>query len=167
MQWVHHVYVSTGVADAFRAVMTNAAGKIDISLLPIESESWLPTLTFGGNNVGLSYNAGATGGRYTRLGNHVWFTGRLTLSAKGSSTGNAIIGGLPYANGSSQAFSSPVTCLTTGLTLTAAYHCQPLIASAAQTILLYESGGGGITQLTDAHFTNSSSIYVSGHYRLA
>lgn len=50
MQWIHHVYQSSGVADAFRAVMTNADGKIDNSLLNMGSGSGLDADTLDGLN---------------------------------------------------------------------------------------------------------------------
>lgn len=48
MQWIHHVYQSSGAADAFRAVMTNADGKIDNSLLNMGEGSGLDADTLDG-----------------------------------------------------------------------------------------------------------------------
>lgn len=55
--------------------------------------SWTPVLRFGGGNTGMT---GTFIGNYVRLGNLIIATYTISLSAKGSSSGTAVISGLPY-----------------------------------------------------------------------
>jgi hypothetical protein len=58
-----------------------------------EEGSFTPTITFGGASTGITY--GHNSGRYTKVGRAVFFYLSIFLSAKGSSTGNAAVAGLP------------------------------------------------------------------------
>lgn len=60
-----------------------------------EEGSWTPDLQFNGAKVNLTY--ANRWGRYTKIGKQVTVIGRITLSSKGSSGGNARFFGLPYA----------------------------------------------------------------------
>ena len=59
-----------------------------------EDGTWTPTLTFGGNAVGITY--GTRVGSYVKIGKLVYITCTITLTSKGSSTGNAFVEGLPF-----------------------------------------------------------------------
>lgn len=61
-----------------------------------ERGSWTPSITFGGAAVGVSYG-GSNRGQYTKIGNRVLVNGTLQVTAKGSSVGQAVIGGLPFS----------------------------------------------------------------------
>ncbi len=56
----------------------------------------LDAISFGGAAVGVTYDAGETKGKYTKIGDRVLFTLRLLLTNKGSSVGSAKMGGLPF-----------------------------------------------------------------------
>jgi hypothetical protein len=57
--------------------------------------SFVPTLSFGGAAVGMTYATRVAS--YLVKSNSVKISGRMTLSAKGSSVGGAVITGLPFA----------------------------------------------------------------------
>ena len=59
-----------------------------------EEGSWTPNFTFNGNSTGVTYSN--RGGLYTRVGRLVTCYCMIVLSAKGSSTGNVLVTGLPY-----------------------------------------------------------------------
>ena len=59
-----------------------------------EEGTWNPVLTFGGGSTGITYSA--RGGTYTKIGRQVTLNFMVELTSKGSSTGDAIVGGLPY-----------------------------------------------------------------------
>jgi hypothetical protein len=59
-----------------------------------EDGTWTPTLTFGGSAVGITY--GTRVGTYVKIGKLVYITCTITLTSKGSSTGNAFVEGLPF-----------------------------------------------------------------------
>jgi len=54
-----------------------------------EEGTWTPALYFGGYAVGITYAAGGQVGRYTKIGNRVFFDLHIALSANGSSSGQA------------------------------------------------------------------------------
>ena len=60
--------------------------------------TFVPTLTFGGGSTGMTYNTQY--GAYTRIGNLVHVEIIIILTAKGSSTGNALISTLPFTTNS-------------------------------------------------------------------
>jgi hypothetical protein len=63
-------------------------------LADYEEGTFTPNLTFGGGNTGM---AGTFTGNYTKVGNQVTVDIRIALTAKGSSTGIAVIGVLPFS----------------------------------------------------------------------
>ena len=60
-----------------------------------EEGTWTPALTFGGGSTGITY--GSRSGTYTKIGRQVTLNFMVELTSKGSSTGDAIVGGVPYA----------------------------------------------------------------------
>lgn len=58
--------------------------------------TFTPTLSFGGGSTGITYVVRT--GVYTRIGNRALGNLEIVLLTKGSSTGNAVISGLPYSN---------------------------------------------------------------------
>lgn len=60
-----------------------------------EEGTWTPSLTFNGLSVGLTYSSRS--GSYIKIGRIVYVNLSIVLSSKGSSTGDAIIGGLPFS----------------------------------------------------------------------
>jgi hypothetical protein len=90
----------------------------------------------------------------------VFFTIRIVLTAKGSSTGTATIAGLPFA---AAALPSAVaqTLMNNMVTMAA-----PLasVTAGASTIGLFDFTGSTSVALTDADFSNTSLVLVSGQY---
>lgn len=128
-----------------------------------ENTGWVPTITFGGASTGMTYTTQA--GSWTKIGNLVFVTGRIVLSAKGSSTGVARLANLPVAVGASNASGGgmvgPVANITFGGQL-AIYA----VASATTLGLAKNTSGGAAVDLTDADFTNTSDITFSCIYRV-
>lgn len=153
------------VAAAVGLTVGNSAQAGATTLDWYEEGSFTPGITFGGAAVGVTYNANR-GGSFTRIGNRVFFEARLRLSSKGSSTGSASITGLPYTFSSSgNVTESPCAADYSGLTgLTGALFGAP--TSGATSIGLYQTDAAATVPVTDANFTNSADVYVSGHYRV-
>ena len=127
--------------------------------------TWTPTVTFGGASVGQIYTSRQ--GSYQRIGNTVHATGSLVFTDKGSSTGTARLIGLPFAAASNPvnvpAVFIPMTGFA-GLTATGAATLLQIDAGAQTAIFRVFSGGSGVTALTDANFTNTTSIGFSLTY---
>lgn len=121
--------------------------------------TFLPVLSFGGNSVGIVY--AEQFGVYTLSGNILFYTLEILLSSKGSSTGNALITGLPpltYVWGSANLYVNGITC--TGTQYSAAYSPSPL------GIVIQGTANTGVNTLcTDANFANNSYLAINGTYQ--
>ena len=74
---------------------SDSSGTMSSELLDdYEEGTWTPVLTFGGGSTGITYSN--RGGNYTKIGRQVTLNFMIELSSKGSSTGDAVVGGLPY-----------------------------------------------------------------------
>ena len=75
---------------------SDSSGTMSSELLDdYEEGTWTPALTFGGGSTGITY--GSRSGTYTKIGRQVTLNFMVELTSKGSSTGDAIVGGVPYA----------------------------------------------------------------------
>lgn len=132
-----------------------------------EEGTWTPALTFGGAAVGMTATA-QTLGRYTKIGNMVAVYFRHQLSAKGSSTGTAVIGGLPFT--SNNFSGGPQYSIATGQIDAATF--ASLVAGFDMAIgpggtsisLRNRSTTGQSGAMSEANFTNSSGFGGSGVY---
>ena len=126
-----------------------------------ERGTFTPGVTFGGGNTGLTYTFQA--GRYTKIGNTVYYQVGIDINSKGSSTGHMRITNLPFnsANVSYGSFAcSAWTFNFTGLT----GAISPAVLENTNEIVLYQSDATGDgTQVTDAN-VSSGYIQVSGFY---
>lgn len=128
----------------------------DTSVLDYYGEGvWTPSLTFGGTGSGVAYAAG-NAGTWTRVGDTLFVRGTLQLSAKGSSTGSAAIGGLPFTvasvGGANLGYWSGFN---------AGIAVPPQLVPSGTSVLLYKAGAGGASALIDTDMTNSSRIDFS------
>ena len=129
-------------------------------------ESSLATvLGFGGNQVGMTMGATAVNTSYfTKVGNIVMLNMELTLTAKGSSTGDAAIV-LPIVADASGDAIIPIWFenMASGLT-----SMIGRIEGGSQGLKLFKRDTDGeYTVCTEADFTNTSHLIGSGTYRSA
>jgi hypothetical protein len=128
-----------------------------------EEGTWTPTITFGGASVGVTYNTTFTGATYTKIGNRVCVSGYLEVTNKGSSTGDASIGNLPFTSegGPTKYLGATVG----GSSFTFANQFWARIAAASTTIDLLETTEAGAQSfITNSDCTNGTSIYFSATY---
>lgn len=112
-------------------------------------------LTFGGGQVGMT--TGAKFYRTTRIGQAIIGKVQISLTAKGTSTGTAVISGLPYNTIDGFAYSVYATNMTSGVGDT-----MLMALGNTTAISLYKMAAGVATVLTHADFTNTSVIVISG-----
>lgn len=125
------------------------------------SGTFTPTISFGGASVGVTY--GTQSGTYTLVGNRVIFDLIVVISAKGSSTGAAVIGGLPFT--AANTVLKPVSPYMTGLGAgTDAHQIECALIPNTATVGLYLSVLGVIQALQDNSFGATPTIALSGHY---
>lgn len=129
-----------------------------------ETGTWTPGITFGGGATGMTF--GTQEGYYTREGNQVTVHAYVVLTAKGSSTGTALLTGLPFTArntaGSSQSFA-------VGNMANAASLTSPVTAYATDngtTINLVDWGATGSAVLDNTNFTDTTAISVTGSFQV-
>ena len=142
---------------------TGAANKLD----DYEEGTWTPTLNFGGNTTGMAFTTQS--GSYVKVGQVVTAQFRIELSAKGSSTGNANFGGLPF-NATSvgtlyPAFYGLHHDVNSGSGNTTA-NVLPIgqIARSTTTWNYYQADS--TTAVTDAYFNNNTVINGTVTFRV-
>ena len=156
------VMSTSGKGIDFSAKTPDGSGTVGSEVLDdYEEGTWTIGLTFGGGSTLLTTNANT--GRYTKIGRQVTVIGYLSLTNKGSSTGAANITGLPFASPNS-ADSFSASCLRFNVvSYTGTIQGLQLINST-KIELDNISEAGVVTSLTDANFSNTSSIMLSATY---
>lgn len=131
------------------------------------NNTFTPVLKFGGATTGITYAIQA--GRAQRVGKWIIGRAKIVLSSKGSATGNASITGLPITADANTTtgyfgnFEAPATVFGDTLsTITGAV--VGYVSNNSQTILVFQSGTGGLSALTNANFNNGSLIDCSFVY---
>jgi hypothetical protein len=117
-----------------------------------EEGTFTPTIAFGGASVGITYNSTFTVGSYTKIGNTVYVRGSVVLTNKGSSTGSATMGGLPFsASGTPAAYSATWANITYTGTWT---------NYVGGTAMIFQevTEAGANQPITDADFANNSEF---------
>jgi hypothetical protein len=155
--------VSTLTADDIAADMISFGGS---ELNVYDVSTWTPTINFGGNAVGITYSS-TQYGFYTKIGNRCLYNLYFALTAKGSSTGQVRIL-LPFTAAGGAVYSPCCCTYYQGMALPVAAFPGGYVQAGANYILgTTPSTVTGHTTLTDAHFTNNSSLIISGHYPTA
>ena len=136
---------------------SNTGSQADIN------STFTPTITFGGGSTGVTYTTQT--GRYTRIANRIFGEIHLVLSSKGSSTGSAIITGLPiaasansYLNMAQVTNYSSMTAITSQIT--------GGIGASATGIALFNFTSTSSLALAETNFTNTSSLYIWFSYEV-
>jgi hypothetical protein len=126
--------------------------------------TFTPGIAFGGGVVGITYTTQSAA--YVKQGGWVWFSGRVTLSAKGSSTGSATLTGLPFTVRNNADSNSIISIQIRNTTYTG--QAMGLTNLNATTIALQQVvEAGTASNLADTNFTNTSDIFFSGFYQVA
>ena len=124
-----------------------------------EEGTWTPTLTFGGGATGITYSG--RGGRYTKIGDLVTVSGFLFLSSKGSSTGTAVIGNVPFT--ASTGFANPAAIYGDRMN---AYQAYVTDETTVLGFYAPPSGPGTtVVAITDAGFLSSTYLSFTISYR--
>lgn len=133
-----------------------ASGNVN-TLDDYERGGWTPGISFNNGVTGLTYTLNVGG--YTKIGNtyHAW--GVIILSAKGSSTGQARITGLPFTSlafsgGVVIEFFSNMAALVDGI-------FGVVAGTSGTTADLRTGGAANMVGMTDAHFTNTSNLWFA------
>jgi hypothetical protein len=128
-----------------------------------ETGVFTPTLSFGGASVGITYSNQY--GRYTKVGRQVTVQVGMYLTSKGTSTGGALVSGLPF-NVTTQAggFGSYAGTFK-GAGMASLSNATNVIADEnTTTLLLEENNASGASALTNANFTDATYFMATITY---
>lgn len=161
---------STTAASHWRGSSFGNVDSSDVTRLDYYLEgTFTPAVTFGGGATGVTYTAQT--GTYTRIGNRVIYSLRVVLSAKGSSTGEFRITGLPFtASDSNMTYPAAVRMNNTASDLGASAVVADVLGAATSIRLLFMDTSGATelaTPVTDTYITSTTNILISGTYRCA
>ncbi len=127
------------------------------------SGTWTPDLTFGGSSTGITYSS--RNGYYARAGSIVFVQGVFILTSKGSATGNASIGNLPFTS----AASGQAWLTVAWQNMTSSYvNMIGFVNNSSASISIRgitAAATTNLTTVTDTGFSNTSILYMSGVYR--
>ncbi|GEM_PF-4666150 len=129
-----------------------------------EEGVWTPELRFGGNSVGIAYSQRS--GRYRRIGKFVYWEAQFSLTSKGTSVGQASIGGLPFAASGDRYI--PINRLRINFP-SGGIDLKLWLAHNSASLVFYSSsasGGASDLTVTDVEFLNNSSFYACGTYTI-
>ncbi len=121
-----------------------------------EEGTWTPAITFGGGSTGITYSTQL--GFYTKIGNTVTVQFRINLSNKGSSTGAASLGGLPFTTGGTYSQNYIIHDNSAGFN--AGFGMYWSVENGATSGDLRQIGTNGSSGLSDTNFQNN--IFLTG-----
>ncbi len=152
---------TSGAGITFPA--TQSASSDANTLDDYEEGTWTPGLSFGGGTTGITYNGGFTGGTYTKVGRMVTVFATVTLTNKGSSTGNVKITGLPFTSANS--YYQLATAAFAFNVITSTGQIWAGIDFNATTIGILQTTTAGVrSSLTDTNFVNNSDLQFTMSY---
>ena len=135
---------------------TGSANKLD----DYEEGTFTGGISFGGGTTGQVYVSRI--GYYTKVGQAVTITMYVNFSNKGSSTGGALLEGLPFTSKSGTAYSAG------GLHLNQVSYTgfpQAYVLVSGTTVQMGQTSEAGVfTTLNQSHFTNGTGLIFSTTY---
>jgi hypothetical protein len=151
----------TGKGIDFAATASGSGTMTSELLNDYEEGTFTPGITFGGGNTGLTGSVFA--GRYTKVGRTVTICGLIVLTNKGSSTGGALITGLPFANSNTPGGYVSVSLRLSAITFTNVF--QGYIGPNQTYINLDQITVLGVqSALSNSNFSNSSELIWNATY---
>ena len=138
-------------------------GLVANTLDDYEEGTFTPTMLFGGASVGVVYNQQL--GFYTKVGDIVHCTIRMVLTNKGTSTGVATIGGLPFVNKNTAGNYPTGSIRYANVSFADFPQCYIDINGTALS-LAEVTNAGTSTTLSNANWANNSNTMFSVTYRV-
>ena len=124
------------------------------------SGTFTPTLSFGGSSTGITCVQQV--GRYSKIGNVLYFALRLLLSSKGTASGSAEISGIPMAI-AELVNNVPLSLFFYSIPYTGQIFAQ-LNSATSKITLNNVTEDGALSKITNSDFTDDSFICIEGFY---
>lgn len=123
-----------------------------------EEGTWTPALAFGGASVSLTYTTRQ--GTYTKIGRKFTAQMYIALSNKGSSTGAATLGGLPFTAAATPSFVAVVPGYYNAMS-GLSYGIGGYVTASSTTWTIRSDTATDSAGVTQANFTNTSEIILT------
>lgn len=128
-----------------------------------EEGTWDPVLSDGTNDATSDAN---TKGAYTKIGNRVFFNGRIVTSSLGSVSGAIRITGLPFAVKNDNSAETAAVCgRSVNLAITAGQvvTIKPVKSTTYLELYLWDATTGN-TDMQDTEWTADGGVWFEGSY---
>jgi hypothetical protein len=144
---------------------THASGMTGEMLHDYEEGYWTPTLAFNGSSTGITYSAGYTLGRYTKIGNLVTASTVLIINNKGSATGGAQMFGLPF---NSENLLSGQVCVDVFLLNVSNSGTTTAYMPRNNNLVTFQevNSSGVTTDITNADVASNAQFQINVSYRV-
>ncbi len=153
--------LSGAAAGQIKFPATQNASADPNTLDDYEEGTWTMGMKFGTGTTGITY--ALQGGAYVKIGRLVTVTGFVALTNKGSSTGDAIVTGLPFAVYNDNSAYSGASLNCDAITYTGSITGYAAKNNSA-IFLFYQPETGASITLKDTNFANGSGIVLSAPY---
>jgi hypothetical protein len=153
------ISASKGIAFPATQVSSANANTLD----DYEEGTWTPVLAFGGASVSMTHDTQS--GFYTKVGNLVTANCYISLTNKGTSTGDATITGLPFT--SNNTFGNfNAAAMTFNVISFADFPSCALINNQSSLQLREITNAGVFSFLDNTNFANNSNIIITISYQV-
>jgi len=152
---VHGGAVSNAAVRNSRTVEPVVITQSPAAVPGIIKGAWTPALKFGSNAVGMTYSTQS--GQFYRMGDLCFLSCLFILTAKGSSTGDAFITGLPFAID----FDAVATIQPQNMAAGTITYVFASLSAGSTQVGLQRYAAGTRTNLNEGDFTNTSIIRFS------
>jgi hypothetical protein len=125
-----------------------------------EEGTWTPTVV-GSTSAGTA-TYGSQNGKYTKIGNQVFFEAYVSYSS-GTGTGNLRISGLPFTHAGGSTYGAVSIGEINAITLSANNVASAEVSSGSTSIFFYQNVVGGGT-VTAVPYDAAGFITFGGHY---
>ena len=161
--------VSTGIeltnsGQGLKLTGTNSNANAN-TLDAYEEGTFTPTIAFGGAATGVTYTSQI--GTYVRIGSIMHVRMRITLSSKGSSTGQLQITGLPATSINNGAYGGAAIFGYLGSLSSVQSSFTGIVPANTTRMDVYNVATGGSAAVTDTSITNTSDFIISLSYTTA
>lgn len=162
-----------GAAGSPGQLLMSAGGSAQTVWGPLYLDGlWTPGIAGSTTPGTFVYNTGLTKAQYTRIGNRMFFNGRIFVTSTSvAPVGNVSITGFPIASGASTdngGILGGANISWTGVNLQAGYtFLSGIVLNAVTTMALYEAGDNvARTFVQGGELAGSIDLYFEGSYRL-
>ena len=157
------IYLSGGVNFSANA---NASGMTSETLSDYEEGTWTPKISYSGGETGISHSSQF--GFYTKIGNRVFLQCYVRLSALGTSTGDVLLGGFPFAQSSNTGYYSLPSVWYNNMIIGADYSLMPYGSPGNTFIRMWRKQPAivGGNSLTKSSLGTTTDFMMSFNYAI-